>query len=225
MIAVRTKAAASRPTRSTSIFSRSEHLRARGTGLGLATVHRIVTDYNGTIRSSQQSDPGHHDARAPAGSGSEVARRRRACSDAERDQYDDAVNRASPRHPVRRAAKPRILVVDDEPSMRDMLRIVLRRDGYDVVVAENGREAQPVLERERVDLLLSDIRMADLSGVDVLRAARRDEPRHHRVQDDRLRLDRDGRRSLCGWGRWTISPSRSAWTSCGSGAAVLEARA
>src|SRR5687767_202176 len=69
-------------------------------------------------------------------------------------------------------AKPRILVVDDEPSMRDMLRIVLRRDGYDVVVAENGREALGVLERERVDLLLSDIRMADLSGVDVLRAAR-----------------------------------------------------
>jgi len=70
------------------------------------------------------------------------------------------------------AAKPRILVVDDEPSMREMLRIVLRRDGYDVTIAENGREALGVLERERVDLLLSDIRMADLSGVDVLRAAR-----------------------------------------------------
>ena len=69
-------------------------------------------------------------------------------------------------------AKPRILLVDDEPSMRDMLRIVLRRDGYDVVVAENGREALAVLERERVDLLLSDIRMADISGVDVLRAAK-----------------------------------------------------
>jgi two-component system response regulator PilR (NtrC family) len=69
-------------------------------------------------------------------------------------------------------AKPRILLVDDEPSMRDMLRIVLRRDGYDVLVAENGREALAVLERERVDLLLSDIRMADISGVDVLRAAK-----------------------------------------------------
>jgi two-component system response regulator PilR (NtrC family) len=71
------------------------------------------------------------------------------------------------------AARPRILVVDDEPSMRDMLRIVLRRDGYDVMVAENGRDALGVLEREHIDLLLSDIRMADLSGVDVLRAARR----------------------------------------------------
>jgi two-component system response regulator PilR (NtrC family) len=69
--------------------------------------------------------------------------------------------------------RPRILVVDDEPSMREMLRIVLRRDGFDVVVAENGRTAVETLEHERVDLLLSDIRMPDLSGVDVLRAARR----------------------------------------------------
>ena len=57
--------------------------------------------------------------------------------------------------PVEEAnAKPRILVVDDEPSMRDMLRIVLRRDGYDVVVAEDGRQALQVLERERVAIAL-----------------------------------------------------------------------
>jgi two-component system response regulator PilR (NtrC family) len=70
------------------------------------------------------------------------------------------------------AATPRILVVDDEPSMRDMLRIVLRRDGYDVQVAENGRQAIALLQREPVDLLLSDIRMPDITGVDVLRAAK-----------------------------------------------------
>jgi two-component system response regulator PilR (NtrC family) len=68
--------------------------------------------------------------------------------------------------------KPRILLVDDEASMRDMLRIVLRRDGYDVVIAENGRRAIELLQRERVDLLLSDIRMPDVSGVEVLRAAK-----------------------------------------------------
>jgi len=68
--------------------------------------------------------------------------------------------------------KPRILVVDDEPSMRDMLRIVLRRDGYDVAVAANGAEAIDFLARERVDLLLSDIRMPDVGGVEVLRAAK-----------------------------------------------------
>ena len=74
--------------------------------------------------------------------------------------------------PSEGGSKPRILIVDDEPSMREMLRIVLRRDGYDVVVAGNGAEAIAILEKERVDLLLSDIRMPDVGGVDVLRAAK-----------------------------------------------------
>src|SRR5678816_1198045 len=73
---------------------------------------------------------------------------------------------------VELAGKPRILIVDDEPSMREMLRIVLRRDGYDVVIAQNGREALERLRGEPIDLLLSDIRMPDLSGVEVLRAAK-----------------------------------------------------
>ena len=70
------------------------------------------------------------------------------------------------------ATRPRILIVDDEPSMRDMLRIVLRRDGYDVLVAENGAQAVAMLQQQHVDLLLSDIRMPDVSGVEVLRAAK-----------------------------------------------------
>ena len=69
-------------------------------------------------------------------------------------------------------AAPRILVVDDEPSMREMLRIVLRRDGYDVVVARSGAEAIDLLKREPVDMLLSDIRMPDVGGVEVLRVAK-----------------------------------------------------
>jgi two-component system, NtrC family, response regulator PilR len=73
---------------------------------------------------------------------------------------------------VEGSAKPRILVVDDEPSMREMLRIVLRRDGYDVTVAANGAQAIDILQSERVDFLLSDIRMPDVSGVDVLRAGK-----------------------------------------------------
>jgi two-component system, NtrC family, response regulator PilR len=70
------------------------------------------------------------------------------------------------------AATLRVLVVDDEASMRDMLRIVLRRDGYDVLAARNGKEALEFLQRAPVDLLLSDIRMPDMSGVEVLRAAK-----------------------------------------------------
>jgi two-component system response regulator PilR (NtrC family) len=71
-----------------------------------------------------------------------------------------------------RPAKIRILVVDDELSMREMLGIVLRRDGYEVMIAENGRDAIEQLRRSQVDLLLSDIKMPDLTGVEVLRAAK-----------------------------------------------------
>jgi len=68
---------------------------------------------------------------------------------------------------------PRILVVDDERSMRELLAIVLRREGYEVLLADNGRSAVELLGREPVDLLISDIKMPDLSGVEVLRAAKK----------------------------------------------------
>ena len=70
------------------------------------------------------------------------------------------------------AGKVRILIVDDEPSMREMLRIVLRRDGYEVELADSGRIAIEQLRQSHFDLLLSDIKMPDISGVDVLRAAK-----------------------------------------------------
>jgi len=80
---------------------------------------------------------------------------------------------AQPAAPAVDRRPPRILVVDDERSMRELLAIVLRREGYEVLLAENGRAAVDLLEREPVDLLISDIKMPDLSGVEVLRAAKK----------------------------------------------------
>jgi len=80
------------------------------------------------------------------------------------------------KEPVTVAAETRaarILVVDDEQSMRELLAIVLRREGYDVVLADNGHAAIEIIEREPVDVLISDINMPDMSGVDVLRAAKK----------------------------------------------------
>ena len=65
-----------------------------------------------------------------------------------------------------------ILVVDDERSMREFLSIMLKKEGHDVVVADCGRAAVKILEHRPVDLLISDIKMPDMSGVDVLRRAR-----------------------------------------------------
>src|SRR5438093_729871 len=72
------------------------------------------------------------------------------------------------------AAPPgaRILIVDDERSMREMLAILLRREGHDVAIAENGRRALDYLNQRPFDLVVSDARMPDLDGLQVLRHAR-----------------------------------------------------
>ena len=74
-------------------------------------------------------------------------------------------------------AKPRILVVDDERSLREMLSIVLGREGYDVATAEDVGSALDQIRRGPLpDVLISDLRMPDGSGVDVLRALKERSP-------------------------------------------------
>jgi DNA-binding NtrC family response regulator len=64
----------------------------------------------------------------------------------------------------------RILVVDDEEQMRDLLVKVLERKGYQVSVCGNGVDALAFLEREPADLVVTDVRMPGLSGMEALRA-------------------------------------------------------
>ena len=73
-------------------------------------------------------------------------------------------------------APARVLVVDDERSMRELLSIVLKRDGYEVLVADDGVRAIELLKKQRVDILITDIRMPQMSGVDVLREAKNIDP-------------------------------------------------
>jgi two-component system response regulator PilR (NtrC family) len=65
-----------------------------------------------------------------------------------------------------------LLIVDDELGMRQFLTHLLQREGHVVRVAENGRVALAQLQQQAPDLIISDIRMPDMSGVDLLRAAK-----------------------------------------------------
>jgi two-component system response regulator PilR (NtrC family) len=69
-----------------------------------------------------------------------------------------------------------ILVVDDELSMRELLEFMLKKEGYQVSVAQSGSQAIEMLEKDRYDLLLCDIRLGDMTGLDVLRACRQEQP-------------------------------------------------
>ena len=67
---------------------------------------------------------------------------------------------------------PHILIVDDELSMREFLELMLVKEGYQVTCAENGQTANKKIEKKFYDLILCDIRLGDISGLDVLRKAK-----------------------------------------------------
>ncbi|HEX5735089.1 MAG TPA: response regulator [Blastocatellia bacterium] len=62
-----------------------------------------------------------------------------------------------------------ILLIDDEPSIGDALTIVLNDHGYRVVLALNGRDGVEMADRERFSVVITDLRLPDISGLDVLR--------------------------------------------------------
>jgi DNA-binding NtrC family response regulator len=65
-----------------------------------------------------------------------------------------------------------LLIVDDEQGMRQLLSIVFGREGHQVRAAENGRHALELLHQEAPDLIISDVKMPDMGGIELLRAAR-----------------------------------------------------
>ena len=73
-------------------------------------------------------------------------------------------------------ASHHILVVDDELSMRELLEYMLTKENYEVSCAESGQQAIELLEKNHFDLLLCDIRLGDITGLDVLRASKKHNP-------------------------------------------------
>ena len=64
--------------------------------------------------------------------------------------------------------KPRVLVVDDEQDIRELLKFYLNKEGYEVIEAANGEEALTIFENEYIDLGIIDVMMPKMDGFDVL---------------------------------------------------------
>ncbi|HEY4643208.1 MAG TPA: response regulator, partial [Bacteroidota bacterium] len=70
----------------------------------------------------------------------------------------------------------RILVVDDEKIIRESLSFILEKEGYEVSEAPNGAEALKQLKQKRVDIVLTDLEMPEMKGIELLEKVTRQFP-------------------------------------------------
>jgi len=71
---------------------------------------------------------------------------------------------------------PKILVVDDEDVLRQMLTDVLQEEGFDVEIARNGFEAIGKINKNHFDLIITDVMMPEVDGIEVLKKAKEIDP-------------------------------------------------
>jgi len=75
-----------------------------------------------------------------------------------------------------RHMKSRILVVDDEESIREFLEIMLKKEGYEVTLAEDGAQAKDLLGKKTFDMVISDLQMPNMNGLELLKHVKESSP-------------------------------------------------
>lgn len=129
-----------------------------GTGLGLAVSRSVAREHGGELR-LEDGEPGAS------------------------FRLSLPISGAAAEPPAPAAPAPleeghaRLLVVDDEPEIADLMRAFLESAGYEVATAESGQVALALLDEARFDAVVSDLRMPDLDGAGLYRALRQSHPR------------------------------------------------
>jgi DNA-binding response OmpR family regulator len=70
----------------------------------------------------------------------------------------------------------KILVVDDEPSVRELFQEAFSEAGYDVLLAEGGEQALDILKNESADVIFLDLKLFGMNGIELCRQIRKDRP-------------------------------------------------
>ncbi len=141
-----------------------------GTGLGLAMIYTIVKQANGWI-----------ECRSRVGHGTVFTLYLPRAREHDLGGSDGSGVPERPREPAlgaQRAAACRVLVVDDEPIIRNVAEAMLQRAGHEVILAEDGAAAIDTYRREgaRIDLVLLDLTMPRISGIEAFRRLRELDP-------------------------------------------------
>lgn len=126
----------------------------KGTGLGLSQAYNFVTEPGGTIR--VYSEPGHGTCFSLY-----IPRYHMESIDGD---IDDQVQ---PLVQDKYHGSETILVVDDEPSLRELNKQILSAQGYNVICAEGGKQALSILEKEDIVLVISDVVMPEMDGYEL----------------------------------------------------------
>ncbi|MEW6456350.1 MAG: response regulator [Acidobacteriota bacterium] len=66
----------------------------------------------------------------------------------------------------------KILIVDDDKDWRETIGDILKKQGYKILFAKNGRTSLKILKKENIDLIILDLRLPDISGMEVLEKAK-----------------------------------------------------
>ena len=130
-----------------------------GMGLGLAVSYGIIRRHEGTVDVESQSGAGT------------TFRIRLPISKCKMTSDSECNLLPAPPPPVKSAAT-RILVVDDEEYVRDLLRDILEKEGCEAVVAEGGHQALSLFDSGKFDAVFTDIGMPDMNGWEFSRALR-----------------------------------------------------